>query len=335
MLRLREHPQYTRIVCGAALVALAWGLPVRAHVFIFDTYRVGAAPAYDGSGWICEAYLNIPEASAAHLIAAENYVVERPPDFTFRTPWIDFPAGPEPFADDTEFDTMGDFLDDYIYDVSDPSKLDEPFGHFLLRFRGYVSVRLEDDIQPPLLEGGNTLGLPVWVEFGSFGFDGYRTRIVDTIYRIPIANPANPFFHENSIILGLGLYPIEVTYFNHYDPNGQVQMDKAGIELYSWHGDGLAWPGGDNLVHTERGPATLVPPRVIYQAEDIVPLILGDFDADSDIDLLDYRWLQTCFTGPGEDFFLDDGCNAFDFDGDGDVDWEDFAAFVEAGSNPR
>ena len=57
----------------------------------------------------------------AHLLHAQRYVADREPDFTFRTDWIDFPAGPENSRLDVDFSTVGGFLDDYIYDVSDPS----------------------------------------------------------------------------------------------------------------------------------------------------------------------------------------------------------------------
>ncbi len=318
-----------RCVRPALLVAFALLFSVRAdaHVFIFDFYRAGAAPQHEGQGWIAEVYLNIPDESAIHLLAAEQYVEKRVPDFTFRTPYIDFPAGPVAFRFDNEFETMGDFLDDYIYDVSDPSKLDEPFGNFLIKFRGYLRVELNDD---------HTLtpGLSVWVEFGTIGFDGFRTAIEEqTIYRLPIVNENFPFFHENSIVLGLGLFPIEITTFNRYDPKGV--MRHAGIEFYSWHGGALNWPAGENLVHPVFGAATIVPPRVIYQFEDIRPLVKGDFDADFDIDVLDFQWLQTCFTGPGgDDVFLDEGCNALDFDDDNDVDVDDFAAFAKVVGGP-
>lgn len=317
----------------AVLVAAGIGSgTARAHVFIFEFYRVGAYPPYDGSGWVGEAFLNIPDASAIHLLAAEAYVANRTPDFTFRTDWIDFPAGPVAYDLDANFNTIGDFLNDYIYDVSDPSKLDAPFGHFLLRFSGFLKVTLQDDVS----FGGS--GLPIWVEFGSMGYDGYRTRVFDTVYRIPIVNPANGFFHENSIVQAAGLFPIEITYFNRYDPQAQNNppTERAGIELYSFHPGGLPWPAGENLVHPVFGPATIVPPRVIYQEEDILPLIDFDYDADSDVDLLDYQWLQTCYTGPAGDepFYFDLGCSTFDSDNDQDVDLDDFSAFAAAFTGP-
>lgn len=302
------------------------------HIFIFEFFRVGAYPPYQGSGWRGEAF-QIPNADADHLLTAEAYVDKRQPDFTFRTPWIDFPAGPLDVDLDVNFETIGDFLNDYIYDVSDPSKLDEPFGHLLIRFSGFLSVKLEDDIQwPP------AFGLPVWVEFGTMGHDGYRTRIVNSVYRQVITDPTNGFFGENAIIEGLGLFPIEVTYFNHY-AEPENDRDHAGIELYSWHGGGLPWPAGENMIHPTRGPATIVPPRVIYQGDDILPLIKGDYDADFDVDLLDWGWHQFCFTGPDEEnpnnaVILRLGCKSQDFDSDFDVELDDYIAFQDAYTGP-
>lgn len=295
--------------------------PAPAHVFVFEHYRAGTFPSYPGSGWVAEAYLHIPDDQAAHLVSAERYIDDNgiPPDFTFRTAWIDFPAGPVAFLRDDEIPTIGDLLDDYIYDVSDPSKLSEPFSNVVIRFRGYLKVDLGTDVS-------GEAGLPVWVEFGSLGHDGYRTRVVDTIYRQPLTNVAFPFFHENCIVLGLGLFPIEITYFNRYDPDGLLGREYAGIELYSWHEGGLSWPGGDYLVHPVYGPATIVPPEVIYQPQDIQQLVPGDFDADGDVDNGDLGWFQTCFTGAADEdqFFLDLGCTAVDFHGDEDVDLDDY-----------
>ncbi|MCK4658114.1 MAG: hypothetical protein KAV82_01205 [Phycisphaerae bacterium] len=62
----------------------------------------------------------------------------------------------------------------------------------------------------------------------------------------------------------------------------------------------------------------------------------GDFDADGDVDLADYRGFVACFAGPGAspspaspecaDMCLD----AFDFDSDGDIDLHDAGGFQDA-----
>lgn len=329
-----QHRKTTRVTAALVFLGvLCWG-SVRttgAHVWVFEWFRVGSYPPYDGSGWIAEAYF-LPDEDAADLVPAEQYAEAHEPDFTFRTPWIDFPAGPVAFDVDTSFATVGDFLNDYIYDVSDPSKLDEPFGHLFLKFTGFLSVKLEDDVFPDF-------GLPVWVEFRTMGHDGYRTRLVNTVYRMRLTNPETGLFGENAIIEGLGLFPIKVTYFNRYDPDPKSDRRFAGVELYSWHGGGLPWPAGEQMVHPTRGPATIVPPRVIYQAEDILPLLKGDYDADYDVDLLDFGWFQYCFSTSDEGEAdptarLPLGCKSLDFEDDGDVDMDDYSAFQDAYTGP-
>jgi len=313
-------------------------------------YREGGYPPYEGAGWVAKVYLNLPlpdppedtsEQDLGTLIEAEAYVAEATPDFTFRTDWIDFPAGPEAVALDTSFSTMGDFLNDYIYDVSDPSKLDEPFGNFLIKFEGYLKVTFDEDLT-------SAIGLPIWVDFGTIGYDGFRLEVGTTIYRFPkmfvIGGEPIFFWRENPICEAAGMFPIRVTYYNRYDadldPDPPTQQnyhnEYAGIEVYTWHGSELALPAGQNMVHAVRGPGTIIPPRVIYQAGDVQPLVTGDFTADGLVDGRDLRWFQTCFTGPGDEIFvlLATGCHRFDFDEDQDVDLTDFATFLSLLESP-
>lgn len=53
-----------------------------------------------------------------------------------------------------------------------------------------------------------------------------------------------------------------------------------------------------------------------------------DADCDGDVDLVDYRELPSCLTGPAQRLSL--GCEAFDADFDGDVDASDVAHFQRA-----
>jgi subtilisin-like proprotein convertase family protein len=55
----------------------------------------------------------------------------------------------------------------------------------------------------------------------------------------------------------------------------------------------------------------------------------GDLDDDGDIDLGDYELFDGCLAGPGVPI-VGCGCYPADFDGDTDVDLEDFAGFMEA-----
>lgn len=324
--RARRHRRVLIATVAVIVCSSAW-----AHVFIPAPLRAGAYPPWPGGGWVGEAFLNLPAESAVHLIAAENYVETSgvQPDFTFRTDWIDFPAGEQPYGLDTEFATVGDLLNDYIWDVSDPAKLDEPLSHFLLRFRGFVRVATADNMGPPAR-------LPVWIDMATTAHDGFRTRISETIYRLPITQPGNASFRENAIVMALGLFPIEVTYLNRYDPTGLEDWRNAGIEFYSWHESGPPRPGTTHLEDPLLGFPTLFPPHVVYQTADVLPILPGDFEADSDVDLADQAAFQECFTGPPDEnkIVLELGCAALDLDGDADVDRHDLTLFIEALTGP-
>lgn len=57
------------------------------------------------------------------------------------------------------------------------------------------------------------------------------------------------------------------------------------------------------------------------------PMLFGDFDGDASVDLSDHNEQETCQTGPGG-VMPNPDCDAFDSDGDGDVDLRDFADFM-------
>ncbi len=64
------------------------------------------------------------------------------------------------------------------------------------------------------------------------------------------------------------------------------------------------------------------------QASDEVTINVlqaGDFDADHDVDLTDFGFLQTCYSGSG--IAYPQGCRQADINGDGDVDQDDFNKF--------
>lgn len=330
---MRGNPSRVRFwfACIALVTAVAGS--AAAHPFIPQTFRVGTYPDHDGSGWFGDAFLHLPEpppGTAFNLLYVEAYVVGRTPDFTFRTPWIDFPSGPEAFRLDSEFATVGDFLDDYIYDVSDPARLDEPFGNLYLRFRGYFKATFADETR---LEFPTT-SLPLWVDFGSMGYDGYRTTVgTENCYRTVNANITDPWWNFGPGVEVPGLYPIEVTYFNRYDPDGTLGAPYAGFELYSWHGGGMPWPSGHNAIHAIKGPMTLAPPRIIYTLDDAVPVVKGDFDADLDFDLQDFQGLQGCWTQ--FPYVYAAGCDWMDFNDDGSIDLIDSELLVGLMGGPE
>lgn len=310
-----------------ALSGLAAG-PAAGHFFVVVGDRVGPSPTHAGSGWVGEAFLNLSDQAATELLSSEIYIMNRQPDFTFRTTYIDFPAGPDDFALDADLATIGDFLDDYIFDVSDPAKLNTPMGNFVLRFNGLVNVRFEDSTL-------GTYGLDVLLDFATQGFGAYRTRIGATnIYSLSDTRFGGPLFGENGLIQALGLFPIQITYLNRYDPNAQFNHEKVGVELYSWHPGGLPWPAGQLLNIPGFGLAAVTPPSVIYQAQDIPLPVKGDADGDLASTLGDFRAMQNCYTGAGA-FALSPSCTALDFDNDGDIDGRDTLIFNGAMLGPR
>lgn len=262
------------------------------------------------------------------LSFAEDYVADKQPDFTFETDWIDYPSGPEALGRDDAYPTIRDFLVGNFRNVSDAGALAEPFGDFLIRFSGFLKVTFDDDT--------TDAGLPVWVDFGTFGYDGYRLVVGETIYRWPLVPIEDFFWRENPICEAVGLYPITITMFNRYDPGNAFGYGDVGIELYSWHGSERAWPVGERMIHPTRGAGSIIPPRVIYQIQDVSPVGLADFNADGGVDLRDARWFQHCYSGPskGEFLALRPGCLAFDFDQDRDIDLEDHQLFEELLDGP-
>lgn len=256
-----------------------------------------------------------------NMIWVERFLGNMTPDFTFTTNWIDFPAGKQDSDLDRNFQRIGDFLNDYLHNVSAPKMLDYPFGSFVIRFSGYLGVHLEDEVRE------NVLGLPVWIDVGVLGYDAYSAYVGINIFReINVARPQGQFFTNfGPSTEVLGLFPIRIVYYNIDDPDNRTGNGRAGVEAYSWHGGGLPWPGGFNMVHPLRGPATLIPPWVIYQAEDIQPIVKGDFEADADIDLKDFRWFTICanptFT------FTPYWCEPFDINNNGRVLMSEYESF--------
>lgn len=319
------------LVCAVAVMTFLTA-DARGHFFVEQRDRVGPSPQVPGHGWLAEVYLDIPDASAITLLNAEIYIADRAPDFTFKTTYIDFPAGPSDGALDTSFATIGDFLDDYVSDVSDPSKLNEPFGNFVIRFNGLLNVQIRDS-------SFEEYGQPLLIDFATQAHGGYRTRIGTTsIYRVQnSAFVGSPFMTENAVLLGLGLFPIQITYLQQYDPTNAANNQLAGVELYSWHPGGLPWPAGTAMSDPRFGAMTVTPPDVIYQPDEIPLPTKGDFDGDLHGDLKDMQALQQCFGGDGFDVVTDGGdasCLVFDMNEDGDVDLADAQLITMSAAGP-
>ncbi|MGB0717367.1 MAG: hypothetical protein ACPGXK_15930 [Phycisphaerae bacterium] len=272
-------------------------------------------------------YLHIPDLHAVDLSKAEHFVASRDPDFTFVTPVIDFPPGPMPVALDTEFPTVGDFLGDLPVEISDPTKLGESFGNVLIEFEGYIRI-------DPAADLNSEVGLPVLLDVGMIGYDGFRLEIGPTIYsfyNMWLQDDAPGFFwREHAIIQAYGVFPITVTWFNRFDddaeadpPNSPWHAEYAGIEVYTWLSDGIESVMGDRMTHPLVGPATLLSDHHIFELEEVMDLMPADYDANAVVDLADWRWFQSCFGEVVNFPTLPLQCESFDMDGDGDVDWQD------------
>ena len=61
-------------------------------------------------------------------------------------------------------------------------------------------------------------------------------------------------------------------------------------------------------------------------------VVAGDFDGDGDVDGFDFAAFLNCYSGPSGEISL--ACAAFDFDEDEDVDRHDFAPFQRAFTGP-
>jgi len=327
----REMQRTRKSSIAAATTAaclLAACAPVSAHFFVSPLDRLCASPETPGVGWRAEVFLGIPDNWAGSLLSAETYVAGLAPDFTFKTPYVDFPAGPEDSLLDADVAGIGAFLGGGITDVSDPAALNQPIGNFLIRFSALVDVRIAD----------STLGvstMPVLLDFGTQGYGGYRMRLGSTsIYRVQnhVFNGNNPFFTENALVHGLGLFPITFTYYNRFDPQGANGHERVGVELYSFHPGGLPWPAGLNHFDPIGGYMTLAPPTPFYQPGDQPALARGDFDRDGAISLADFAAAQRCHTGDGG--VATNACLVLDYDNDGDVDLADIAWLLNLLAGP-
>ena len=324
---------------------------LHAHPPVPQEIRAGAYPTYPGDGWRGEAFLNLPDDAAEHLVLVELSIADKTPDFTFRTHWIDFPMGEISDVADADLQTVGDFLDGYIFNVSDPSKLNEPMSHMALRFTGLVKANWNDEMRDFV----QRKTLPLWMSYGAYGYDGFRVNVgvgqqccltplpeeclfpgdrADPCCCFSIRNPEDaysPWYEFGPSFVLLGLYPMTVTYFNNYDPDAVRGAPRAGFELYSWHGSEFHWPEGKRATHPIFGPMTLAPPWPIYQAGDELPTMLADIDGDADIDLEEFQWLQNCF---GSQISLATGCDWVDFNADVKIDLTDAKLFESVFTGP-
>ncbi|MCP4247435.1 MAG: hypothetical protein GY778_10345 [bacterium] len=230
------------------------------------------------------------------------------------------------------------------------SHLPDPVGQFEVQ-------TWDDDFGDPTYPPGN----PAWLPAGQSGVwatQGYRlpTEVFDTLV---LENPNGPSAttegiygyadHTPTLILG--------------DLDGDNLVDDAAMEPATFYtapddpyvvgitpgsggGDAfdIAWaidpvtaqPAGltgldfvriTNGVNYLAGVFGEVSPEIDAVA-DVRPELMGDADADGDLDLDDWSVLYGCLTGP--DVVPPAGCSVFLWDGDSDVDLVDVAGFQAA-----
>ncbi|UCG15999.1 MAG: hypothetical protein JSV19_11965 [Phycisphaerales bacterium] len=112
------------------------------------------------------------------------------------------------------------------------------------------------------------------------------------------------------------------------EAGGIVILDQIELPVFVSTADpGSLPPGVTSQVTTVVTDAANLVYRGAYG-----PSLLGDWNADGDVDLADYQAFAGCHLGPT--MSVDVTCTLFDFDGDVDVDVGDFAAFQAAFTGP-
>lgn len=81
-------------------------------------------------------------------------------------------------------------------------------------------------------------------------------------------------------------------------------------------------------------PVSLDAGRVAVYRFELSPSVAADFDGDYDVDQDDFAHLQMCLTGPGTPV-TEEACTDAKLDGDSDVDWQDIEAFIRCFNGPE
>ena len=101
-----------------------------------------------------------------------------------------------------------------------------------------------------------------------------------------------------------------------YSCNGYYHSPEDAVDANLGY---IAYPMIEDLLRSVVG----------YLVDEFGISLYGDNDNDADVDMLDFRGLQSCFGTSG-----DPACVAYDFNHDGDIDLEDYAAFQTALTGP-
>lgn len=129
-----------------------------------------------------------------------------------------------------------------------------------------------------------------------------------------------------------------------FDGSGSYDTDGGTIVSYAWDfdGDGTIDATGPTVEHAYYGKQTAVARLTVTDNDGrtgtatvsiAVTTYPGDFDGDADVDQEDFGHFQECYSGSGQPQ-TDMGCIDASLDGDDDVDGVDFAIFQACLSGP-
>ena len=215
----------------------------------------------------------------------------------------------------TLFPTAPPFQDVLVQSLSvqlDPLEFEYHFLFGLITINVTVSdlaIETTDMFAGPLDENGRTTfpDAPLLITGA--------THVVCEFFGVDEYEPVN--------IATNGLVSMRIT-----ESGGVVVLDEIEFPVFHSTSDPAELPEGvTSLEITQITDAS----NLIYRGP-YGPSLLGDFDADGDVDLADYREFVGCHLGP--DVPAEVVCTLFDFDGDDDVDLMDFAGFQRAFGGP-
>jgi PKD repeat protein len=130
-----------------------------------------------------------------------------------------------------------------------------------------------------------------------------------------------------------------------FDGSGSFDTDGGTVVAYAWdfESDGTTDATGATAHHSYRGSQTAVARLTVTDntgqtgtATTTISITTwpGDFDGDGDVDQENFGHFQACYSGSGK-LQTDPGCLNARLDGDEDVDEEDFAIFQACMSGPN